>query len=576
MTADAGVVEDNSDGVNVLLVTISSSDGRWILDTSCSYHMCPNMDWFATYHSFDGGKVLMGNDVACKVVEIGSFQIRMHDGIVRTLIDVRHIPELRKNLISLGTLDSNGCSSRAAGGVMRIMKGALVVMKGLKQNNLYLLQGSTVTGAAATTSSSDIDSDTTKLWHVLLRHMSDRDMDVLSKQDLLGSKKIGKLDFCEHCVFGKQCRVKFSRAVHTTKDTVDYIHLDLPSKGCGRYIVTFIDDFSRKVSTTAIHCKTPEDGKLEPRAKKCIFLEYANVVKGYRLWCSDSKSSMILISRDVTFDESSMLSNEKELLDAGKDHGDREKVELEVRAPDSLPIIPTDENDGSQSSEENEEPQEQQYSIARNRPRREIRPLHKYGYANMVAYALWQRILSCKWIYKKKEGIPRIEDARYKARLVAQDFTKREGIDYNEIFSPVVKHTSIRVLLAMVAIYDLELEQLDVKTIFLHEAEYIATTEAVKEAIWLKGSVGDLGLKQESSTVYYDSQSAIHLTKNQMFHERTKHIDVRFHFIRDVVSHGTVMVEKISTDENPTGMMAKHIPEIKFKHCLDLIGINNI
>ncbi|KAK2986265.1 hypothetical protein RJ640_021834 [Escallonia rubra] len=175
--ADVGVAEDNSDGADVLSVTISSSDGGWILDTGCSYHMCPNRNSFATYRSFDGGKVLMGNDVACKVVGIGSIQIRMHDGIVRTLTDVRHVPELRKNLISLGTLDSNGCSYRAAGGVMRIMKGALVVMKGLKQNCLYLLQGSTVTGVAATTSSSDIDSDTTKLWHMRLGHMSERDED---------------------------------------------------------------------------------------------------------------------------------------------------------------------------------------------------------------------------------------------------------------------------------------------------------------------------------------------------------------------------------------------------------------
>ncbi|KAK3043078.1 hypothetical protein RJ639_001193 [Escallonia herrerae] len=80
-----------------------------------------------------------------------------------------------------------------------------------------LRKGSTITGAAATDSSSDIDSDTTKLWHMCLRHMSERGMDVLSKQGLLGSKKIGKLDFCKHCVFGKQCMVKFSRAVHTAK-----------------------------------------------------------------------------------------------------------------------------------------------------------------------------------------------------------------------------------------------------------------------------------------------------------------------------------------------------------------------
>ncbi|KAK2995464.1 hypothetical protein RJ640_005398, partial [Escallonia rubra] len=175
-TADAGVVEDNSDGADVLSVTISYSDGGWILDTGCSYHMCPNRDWFATYRSFDGGKVLMGNDVACKVVGIGSIQIRMHYGIMRTLTDVRHVPELRKNLISLGTLDSNGCSYWATGGVMRIMKGALVVMKGLKQNSLYLLQGSIVTGAASA-SSSNIDSDTTKLWHMRLGHMSERNED---------------------------------------------------------------------------------------------------------------------------------------------------------------------------------------------------------------------------------------------------------------------------------------------------------------------------------------------------------------------------------------------------------------
>ncbi|KAK3009128.1 hypothetical protein RJ639_013703 [Escallonia herrerae] len=61
------------------------------------------------------------------------------------------------------------------------------------------------------------------------------------------------------------------------------------------------------------------------------------------------------------------------------------------------------------------------------------------------------------------------EDARYKERLVAKGFTQREGIDYIEIFSSVLKHTSIRVLLTMVALYDLELEQLDVKTAFLHD-----------------------------------------------------------------------------------------------------------
>ncbi|KAI3719057.1 hypothetical protein L6452_19947 [Arctium lappa] len=68
----------------------------------------------------------------------------------------------------------------------------------------------------------------------------------------------------------------------------------------------------------------------------------------------------------------------------------------------------------------------------------------------------------CKWVYKAKD------DNQFKARLVAKGFTQRKGMEYDDIFSPMVRHTSIRVLLAIVAMDDLELEQLDVKTAFLH------------------------------------------------------------------------------------------------------------
>ena len=57
---------------------------------------------------------------------------------------------------------------------------------------------------------------------------------------------------------------------------------------------------------------------------------------------------------------------------------------------------------------------------------------------------------------------------RYKARLVAKGYAQRKGTDYHEVFSPVVKHSSIRILLALVAQYELDLDQLDVKTTFLH------------------------------------------------------------------------------------------------------------
>jgi len=68
----------------------------------------------------------------------------------------------------------------------------------------------------------------------------------------------------------------------------------------------------------------------------------------------------------------------------------------------------------------------------------------------------------CKWVFRKKDN------EQYKARLVAKGYAQKEGIDYNEIFSHVVKHTSIRMLLAIVVQFDLELEQMDVKTSFPH------------------------------------------------------------------------------------------------------------
>ena len=71
-------------------------------------------------------------------------------------------------------------------------------------------------------------------------------------------------------------------------------------------------------------------------------------------------------------------------------------------------------------------------------------------------------------VFAKKEGFPNPEDFRYKARMVAKGYDQKEGIDYNEVFSPVMKHSSIRVLLALVAQLNFELIQLDVKTTFLH------------------------------------------------------------------------------------------------------------
>ena len=86
----------------------------------------------------------------------------------------------------------------------------------------------------------------------------------------------------------------------------------------------------------------------------------------------------------------------------------------------------------------------------------------------------------------------------------------------------------------------------------------------------------ELGLTQEKTMVFYDSQSTIHLSKNQVYHERTKNIAIRYHFIREIMSQGIVDVQTVSTHENPADMMTKAVLASKFRHCLDLAGICSI
>ena len=92
--------------------------------------MCPNRDCFSTYESVNSGVVLIGNNHACKIAGVGTIKVKMHDGVVRTLIDVRHILDLKRNLISfLSILDTNGYRYTGGGGVLKVVKGFLVVMK---------------------------------------------------------------------------------------------------------------------------------------------------------------------------------------------------------------------------------------------------------------------------------------------------------------------------------------------------------------------------------------------------------------------------------------------------------------
>ena len=110
-------------------------------------------------------------------------------------------------------------------------------------------------------------------------------------------------------------------------------------------------------------------------------------------------------------------------------------------------------------------------------------------------------------------------------------------------------------------------------TLSTTEAEYMALTEAAKDEIWLKGLVSDLGLHNDHAIVYCDNLGAICIAKDQVHHDRTKHIDVRYHFLR---TEKRIKVKKIGTADNPADMFTKPVPQSKFQHCMDLLNIAKI
>ncbi|KAG8501080.1 hypothetical protein CXB51_003194 [Gossypium anomalum] len=862
--------EDYSDG-ELLVASVNDSKVReeWILDSGCTFHMSPNRDWFTTYEIVSEGVVLMGNNASCKITAVGTIKVKMFDGVVKTLSDVRHVSELKRNLISLSTLDSKGYRYTAESG------------------------GSTVTGDAAVASSSLSDDDITKLWH-MPRAYNKREFDSpeesITRRErwsifilICGGhpkclQETGKqikylctdsgLEFYSD-EFNRLCKsegiVRHLTVRHTPlqngvaermnrmimeKVRCMLSNANLPKSFWAEAASTACFLINRSLSV-AIQKKTPQEiwsgnpanysdlkiigcpayahvdnGKLEQRSIKCVFLGYKAGVKGYKLWCPENRE--VVINRDVVFYETAMLPNLSLKDSSNKEN--QKQVEHQINI-ESTPQAST--------KIENRVASSLQYSIAKNRTRREIKPPKKYAEADLVAYALnvaedidvnqepsnYSEAISCedseKWMFamqKEMESLHKNKtwDLVKLPKGKKTDYNQVPGVDFTDVFSPVVKHSTIRALLGIVAMHDLELEQLDVKTSFLHgeieediymqqlegftvsekkdyvcllkeslyglkqsprqwyksfdncvyfkknndgsfvylllyvddmliaakdkgeirkvkaqlseefemkdlgpakkilgmeilrdrktsklylsqkgyiekalcrfnmqsakpvstllaahfrlssvlspqsddeieymshvpyssavgslmyamvcshpdlsyavsafgrtedgvigyvdadfagdldrrrsltgyvftiegcaiswkatlqttvalsitEAKYMVITEACKEAIWLKGLFSELNEDLQISTVFCDSQSAIFLTKDQMFHERTKHIDVRYHFVRDIITHGDIFVSKISTHENPVDMMTKSLPITKFEHCLNLM-----
>lgn len=106
------------------------------------------------------------------------------------------------------------------------------------------------------------------------------------------------------------------------------------------------------------------------------------------------------------------------------------------------------------------------------------------------------------------------------------------------------------------------------------ESEYMAAAHAMKELVWLRRLLSEiLSTKLDKPIFLMDNQSAIRLIKNPEFHKRTKHIDVRYHFIREKFEDGIFDLDYVATDEQAADIMTKALPKNKHQYFRALMGL---
>eukprot|EP00253_Pinus_taeda_P026572 PITA_26572 len=136
-----------------------------VLDSGASFHATPEKKYFHDSVQGDFGQVRLGDDKPCKIVGMGKVLVKKQDGNQWLLKKVRHVPDLKKNLISTGQLGGEGCVTTFTDKAWKVTKGALVIAKGKKVGTLYLCNGISNSINALTSKGADAT-----LWHHRLGH----------------------------------------------------------------------------------------------------------------------------------------------------------------------------------------------------------------------------------------------------------------------------------------------------------------------------------------------------------------------------------------------------------------------
>ncbi|KAG8370951.1 hypothetical protein BUALT_Bualt13G0036600 [Buddleja alternifolia] len=198
-------------------VSSSCQETDWIIDSGASYHITPHRDMFTSYTSGNFGRVRMANHGVTEVIGMGNINLETDTGCRLILRDVRHIPDIRLNIISTGKLDDDGYVSNFGEGKWKLTKGSLITAKGKKKNSLYLMQAKLSNGEV----NAAVNNSSIELWHKRLGHLSQKGMQLLAKKKLLPDVNGIELQTCVDCLARKQHRIERRESSQEVPDDLD-------------------------------------------------------------------------------------------------------------------------------------------------------------------------------------------------------------------------------------------------------------------------------------------------------------------------------------------------------------------
>jgi hypothetical protein len=108
------------------------------------------------------------------------------------------------------------------------------------------------------------------------------------------------------------------------------------------------------------------------------------------------------------------------------------------------------------------------------------------------------------------------------------------------------------------------------------EVEYIATCSASSEVVWIRNLLVELfDLELEVTYIFCDNHSCIKLSENPMFHDKSKHVEIKYHYIKDLVQKRAVKLQYVATYEHIADVLTKPLSKVKFEYFRDKLGVVN-